>query len=270
MTTLHGVFEKLRILAEADTADSGTDKRRPSWGPALVLGDEIFAALAGLNCPLPNKKVARLWATFANPNKVGRYLRVNVSTLPMEGVRVRAFELRLGTDRSGTRLLSAKRDSSDLWSVETNTWSNFPHWREYQRAEKDYGRAQDRVKNLSRWPLHTIGNVEFREHVREELPNAEAQLVKCEQAYTELEAARADYRRGKDAFGDLIKQRVAEFAGDSFAQMISGAHVTGNCAICGRGLTDPISLERGIGPECFGHIAPGLRAYLDRQTGAAA
>ena len=62
---------------------------------AIVLGDEILAALVDLNCPLPGKPVARLWATFANPNNVGRYLRVNVSTLPMEGVRVRAFEMRV-------------------------------------------------------------------------------------------------------------------------------------------------------------------------------
>jgi hypothetical protein len=264
------IFETLRALAEADTVDAGTDKRRPSWGPAIVLGDEILAALADLNCPLPVKPVARLWATFATPNKVGRYLRASVSTLPMEGVRVRAFELRLGTDRSGQRLLQAKRANSGQWSVNTNTWTNFPRWQEHGKAGREYERAQARVKDLRRWPLHTIGDAQLREHVRQELPNAEAALVRCEKVYTELEAARADYRRRKDAFGELIKKRVAEFAGDPFAQMIAGARVTGNCAICGRGLTDPISLERGIGPECFGHIAPGLRAHLDSQAEVAA
>ena len=36
------------------------------------------------------------------------------------------------------------------------------------------------------------------------------------------------------------------------------------------GLTDPISLERGIGPECFGHIAPELRTCVARQREAVA
>jgi hypothetical protein len=36
------------------------------------------------------------------------------------------------------------------------------------------------------------------------------------------------------------------------------------------GLTDPISLERGIGSECFGHIAPELRTYVARQREAVA
>jgi hypothetical protein len=264
------IFETLRVLAEADTIDAGTAKRRPSWGPAIVLGDDILAALADLNCPLPNKKVARLWATFANPNKVGRYLRVNVSTLPMEGVRVRAFELRLSTDRSGERLLTAKRDSSSQWSVNTSTWSNFPRWWERRLASDAHKQARRKVDSIKGMlTVHWITD-ERREQLCNELPDAEVALTKCEADVGELEAGLADCQRRKDVFGEQIKKRVAEFAGDPFAQMIAGAHVTGNCAICGRGLTDPISLERGIGPECFGHIAPGLRAHLDRQVEVAA
>jgi hypothetical protein len=46
--------------------------------------------------------------------------------------------------------------------------------------------------------------------------------------------------------------RVAEFAGQPDEQMRLGALLTGACSCCGRGLTDPISIERGIGPECWG------------------
>ena len=120
MTSFNDLLEKLRLQAEADTVDAGTDKRRPSWGPALVLDDTLIAAFAGLNYPPLDKPVARLWATFANPSKVGRYLRVNVSPLPMPEVRCRAFELRLGTKRSGERLLQAKRDNAGLWSIDAH------------------------------------------------------------------------------------------------------------------------------------------------------
>jgi hypothetical protein len=32
----------------------------------------------------------------------------------------------------------------------------------------------------------------------------------------------------------------------------------GYCALCGRGLTDELSMSRGIGPECYGSIYGGL------------
>jgi Family of unknown function (DUF6011) len=267
MITFNDLFEKLRLQAESDTADRGTDKRRPSWGPALVLGDDFLMALTDLNHEIPDKKVARLWAIFANPNKVGRYLRVNVSTLPMEGVRVRAFELRLGTDQSGEQLLQAKRGGDGAWSVDATPRVWFPRYHELSRAEHELKRAQHRVKNLT--DMLTYAAAELRDSAREKLPDAEATLAEYTKMVAELGAENAAFRARKLALEELIKQRVAEFAGNPLAQMIAGAHVTGNCAICGRGLTDPVSLERGIGPECYGHIAPALRAHVEKQERAA-
>jgi hypothetical protein len=37
------------------------------------------------------------------------------------------------------------------------------------------------------------------------------------------------------------------------AQMQLAGRLWGHCCICGKELTDPISLERGIGPECLQH-----------------
>jgi hypothetical protein len=53
---------------------------------------------------------------------------------------------------------------------------------------------------------------------------------------------------------ELGAQRVAAFVGDVEGQRRTGSRLTGNCAICGRGLTDPVSLERGIGPECIQRV----------------
>lgn len=41
-----------------------------------------------------------------------------------------------------------------------------------------------------------------------------------------------------------------------------------NCGMCGRTLTDPESIARGIGPECFGR-ATGTRTIRSRATAAA-
>jgi hypothetical protein len=51
---------------------------------------------------------------------------------------------------------------------------------------------------------------------------------------------------------ELGAARVADFAGHTDVQMQIGGTLTGACQCCGRALTDPISLERGIGPECWG------------------
>jgi hypothetical protein len=57
---------------------------------------------------------------------------------------------------------------------------------------------------------------------------------------------------------ELGALRVAEFAGRADEQMRIGGVLTGTCAICYKRLTDPISLERGIGPECWSDL--GVRS----------
>lgn len=44
--------------------------------------------------------------------------------------------------------------------------------------------------------------------------------------------------------------RIAEVAADPAAAAIAHGKETGRCAICSRELSDPISIERGIGPIC--------------------
>jgi hypothetical protein len=50
---------------------------------------------------------------------------------------------------------------------------------------------------------------------------------------------------------ELAAKRVAEFAGDPDTQMRIAGTLCSQCCICGKAITDPISLERGIGPECW-------------------
>ena len=61
--------------------------------------------------------------------------------------------------------------------------------------------------------------------------------------------------------GALREQIVAAFREgrfDRFTPSMLGTH----CLLCGKGLTDPVSMARLIGPECFGSASvniPGLR-----------
>jgi hypothetical protein len=49
----------------------------------------------------------------------------------------------------------------------------------------------------------------------------------------------------------LAKARVLDFAGAPGVQMQLAGRLCGQCFHCFRALTDPISLERGIGPDCL-------------------
>ena len=57
-------------------------------------------------------------------------------------------------------------------------------------------------------------------------------------------------------YGDGIKvlrERVlATFAGDFFSALTPAVMLGHHCLICGKGLTDPASMARWIGPECAG------------------
>jgi hypothetical protein len=52
---------------------------------------------------------------------------------------------------------------------------------------------------------------------------------------------------------ELATQRLLAFAGDVESERKRGSVVSGCCYSCGKVLTDKISVERGIGPECIQH-----------------
>jgi len=52
-----------------------------------------------------------------------------------------------------------------------------------------------------------------------------------------------------DAPSDL-GQKLSELSVDPMGAVVSFGRLTGACACCGRTLTDPTSIERGVGPIC--------------------
>jgi hypothetical protein len=49
---------------------------------------------------------------------------------------------------------------------------------------------------------------------------------------------------------ELGHTRVMSFAGDPDTQIRAGGRYWGHCAICGKALSEPHSIEYGVGPEC--------------------
>lgn len=56
------------------------------------------------------------------------------------------------------------------------------------------------------------------------------------------------------ACNDAQRARVVEVAADPHAAAVAHGLLTGNCACCGRLLTNPESVARGIGPICAGRF----------------
>lgn len=102
--------------------------------------------------------------------------------------------------------------------------------------------------------------VRSRERYRQQTAQVrtEAEIARLTAKIAEIEALdRRDetkfYRRQqiRNRATDLAMARVLDFAGAPGLQMQLAARLSGCCSNCGKELTDPISLERGIGPDCY-------------------
>jgi len=97
------VFETLRQRAEAEVAQRfDKQNRRPSWAPPLVIDGELLELCIKLGLlTAVDKPIARLWATFADPKKVGRTLRESNKDREhaMPKIKCRRFDLYAGGKR---------------------------------------------------------------------------------------------------------------------------------------------------------------------------
>lgn len=249
-------LDALRLTADAMVAGYA-GKRRPSWAPALVLEGELLSLLRAIRwLKDEGKPVARLWARFTDPRR--------------GPVRCVGFELRAGEARSGVCFFESMQTANGA------AWQNGPCWskpmppRSYgiydearhlealAKEREAYAQAQREMCREGRseaeyddaWGTELSAHKELDAELRKmgvfRLRNPE-QIKKEHQDY-ELALKR---HRKLSRITELGAARVADFAGRPGEEMRLGALLTNACSCCGRALTDPISLERGIGPECF-------------------
>ena len=261
MSLTSSPFETLRLRAEADIAarikDSNTPQsRRPSWAPPLVLTGELLDICIKLELlSSTDKPIARLWGRFADPKRVGRALRETNSDCnnAMAGVACRGFELHAGAERGNrsTVLIEAQRTADGNWH--TGPWWRSPSqdpFRKVEHAQREVDRWKRTVNSYSGKPEWENPFKEFTQvlgQVEQRLAAAEAE-------------EQARYHKALDRYQlrcratELAATRAAEFAGDQDVQMRTAARLCGHCCECFRTLTDPKSVEIGIGPECVQHV----------------
>jgi hypothetical protein len=266
-------FETLRLRAEADAAAriQDSDKpqsRRSSWAPPLVLAGELLEVCVELKFLSPtDKPVARLWGQFADPKRIGRVLRETNSNHnhAMIGIACRGFELHPGAERGNrSNILFEAQRTAD------GNWRTGPRWIEprhdpdgkVKHAQGSVEHAQYFVDSYNdpRNPdpgkptPHPIFWEKPLQDFTKELEDKQRLLAAAEAEEQERYQKALDrYALRRRAF-ELAAARVAEFAGDQDVQMRAAGRLCGHCAQCFRALTDPKSVEIGIGPECVQRV----------------
>jgi hypothetical protein len=247
----HQAFEALRVRAEADVTTDTERQHRPSWAPPLILDGELLETCRELAYLAPDDKpIARLWATFVDPKGSRRVLREEISSLPLLGINCRGFQLHPGGERQprSSILFEAQRTSSDKWQFGPRLY--IPDYRspkawEWGSLIRERLRAQEALDSESVERLsQKIAAIETEDRI-----NAQAQQ---RQSRLRLRAI------------ELAKLRVLDFAGAPDAQMQLAGRLCGHCCICFKALTDPISLERGIGPECLKYRVDYIKTLVAR------
>jgi hypothetical protein len=251
-------FDRLRERAEVTAnfeEEEGDERtRRPSWAPPLILGEELAEACLELGwLTMDDKWIGRLWAHFASPQRKQRYFRKEVSQHPLRGIPCRGFQLFAGSTRQSVReiLFEAQREESGEWRFGP------PYHPVYYNPRSDKWESLIRERERLH---HETKHYQLSEERRKQVEFRLADIASEIEAIDAQDMAEAEKRRGRQRLRqrvyELARTRVLDFVGAPGAQMEKAARLWGHCCCCGKALTDPLSLERGIGPECYGtHIS---------------
>jgi hypothetical protein len=253
-------FEQLRERAETVVALDPNRTRRPSWAPPLVLDDELAEVCIKLGyLAADDKAIGRLWTHYATPQRAGRYARDHFSTHRLEGIACRGFQLFAGGERGTMSMLlfEAQREKDGAWRFGPieypSSWQ--PYWN--RKRERRWAELIRERENLN----HAGGAHDRIARIGQEI----AAIDRADAA--DAQKHHDDTLLRQRAL-ELARARVLDFVGAPGAQMQAAARLWGHCCCCGKGLTDPISLERGIGPDCWQAIVnhPEFATYIDARV----
>jgi hypothetical protein len=252
------VFEALRERAEIDvsTSSEAERQRRPSWAPPLIIEGELLDACRELGyLGADDKPIVRLWAQFVDPKKKGTVLREQRSRHPLAGIECRGFQLHAGSERGPltSMLFEAQREESGAWRFGPRVYVSddgprSPRRRKWEQLIRERESAQEILRHNQAIPNFTSDAAKPHQVRIDELSRCIAEIDA-----KDLEDARTYRRREwlRQGAIELAKARVLDFAGAPSLQMQAASRLWGHCFNCGKELTDPISLERGIGPDCL-------------------
>jgi hypothetical protein len=184
-----------------------------------------------------------------------------VSKHSLPGIECRGFELHPGSERQSVDaiLFEAQRTDSGwqlgpklrYWTPRENTW-------QWEQDVRERLRAQESLASISADSSEGLRLQERVSELSKKIAASAAEVLAKEQARRRRHSLRLRAI-------ELAGARVLDFAGAPNAQMQLAGRLWGHCCICGKELTDPISLERGIGPECIRREIAYIWSLADHQ-----
>lgn len=99
-----------------------------------------------------------------------------------------------------------------------------------------------------KWPKVHIGSLTFK-LAGENSKNPGSLYIKAGETYLGKVSPQGEFRRSFDCSA-TDEEIIVSVGRDPLAEAVSHGKRTGHCAICSRKLTDPESVDRGIGPVC--------------------
>jgi conjugative element/phage-associated large polyvalent protein/uncharacterized protein DUF6011 len=255
--SIHTAFEALRQRAETEVAAHGTEGRRASWAPPLILGEDLALACLELDyLTNDDKLIGRLWATFATPKRSSRWLREHTSTLPLREAHCRGFERYAGATRPprSALLFEAQRTESGEWRF--GPQECFPSY----RSERGSAYAWEQLIRDREQARLTYSQPEQTDALERRLAELDKQIAAIDADDHVKATAHRERQQLRQRALELARARILDFIGAPDAQMQLAARLWGHCCTCGKELTDPISLERGIGPDCLEHRTKTARS----------
>src|SRR5262249_36920661 len=186
-----------------------------------------------------------------------KYLRQHVSRHVLEGIQCRGFQFFAGTARQSTGTLLFEAQVTDFignnrWRFGPVFWAgsySSPRWSEWQ----DLLRRREGLRTQQEKLPHQ------RDYYRAEIEELSRKIAAIDaEDFAGAQKLNTQETLRQRAM-NLARARVLDFVGAPDAQMRLAAGICGHCAICFKALTDPISLERGIGPDCHQHKVESIR-----------
>jgi hypothetical protein len=215
-------LDVLRLKAEQIAVFNHKLSRRPTCAPRLQPTDEMTALLRELKwLNAEDKSVVRLWAIFTDPRR-GR-------------VQCRGFQLCAGVKHDRKK---------KIWSAQYHDKQAVTSWLQQRIEQTSYSDVQDKYQHALQCTEAKHGGWSFG-----------PQWGPCRNAYSpELQRWNNERLPKYLRLRELANQLVADLCDAPEKQIQAAGRFYGHCCICGRALTDPISLEYGIGPECRGRL----------------
>jgi Family of unknown function (DUF6011) len=245
MATVKDIAESLVSRCASDTEQQRklNPDRRPTWAPPIPFSPELGAGLERYKQftirDEYDSRFGRLWAVWSEPKRCGGKLV--------------GFDLRAGKYRNGAIITQLNPRGHGIWNVG-------PKW-VYPSQVNPAKKLRSR-EEIEQYFLRKKYGEHFKEYP-EDKERIIAAAIKREQEDFEKDQDRfaKDQKNFNmrhevfhllESFRDLGWLEILRFVDAPDAVMQVGGRIAGICCCCGRLLSDPTSVQLGIGPECRG------------------